>query len=130
MIGGYLTVLKFRMAYTPCLGPHGGCQIGEMRCEDALGAAWSIVGGLPISAWGSAAYVCVTVLAIGQLVRRGFLAGCAASLLWSLSLAVARISLVYAVYAFAILQSPCPFCLSLDGVALLLVAAAAAVRRA
>ncbi|MDC0672010.1 vitamin K epoxide reductase family protein [Nannocystis radixulma] len=128
-VGGYLTVLKFRMAYTPCLGPHGGCQIGEMRCEDALGAAWSVVGGLPISAWGSAAYVCITVLAIGQIVRRGFLAGCAASLLWTLSLAVACISLVYAVYAFAILQSPCPFCLSLDGVALLLVAAAAVVRR-
>jgi len=128
-VGGYLTVLKFRMAYTPCLGPHGGCQIGEMRCEDALGAAWSIVGDLPISAWGSAAYACVTVLAIGQLVRRDFLAGCAAALLWSLSLVVTLVSLAYAAYAFAILQSPCPFCLSLDIVALLLLVFAAVVRR-
>ncbi|MFZ6182151.1 vitamin K epoxide reductase family protein [Nannocystis pusilla] len=129
-LGAYLTVLKFRMTYTPCLGPNGGCQIGEMRCEDALGATWSIVGGLPISAWGSATYVCVAVLAIGQLVRRGFLGGCAAPLQWALSLAVALVSLAYAAYALVILRSPCPFCLSLYVVALLLVLCAAAVRRA
>lgn len=128
-IGAYLTVLKFRIVYTPCLAPSGGCQVGEMRCEDALGAAWSIVGGLPISAWGTAAYACMVVLAIGQLVRRDFLGGCAAGLLWGMALLVALVSLVYAVYAFAILQSPCPFCLSLYVVTLLLLIFAAVVRR-
>ncbi|PCC71959.1 Uncharacterized membrane protein [Nannocystis exedens] len=129
-LGASLTALKFRMVYTPCLGPNGGCQVGVMRCEDALSASWSIVGGLPISAWGSAAYLAVAVLAIGQLVRRGFLAGCAAALLGVLSLAVALVSLAYAVYAFAILRSPCPYCLSLYVVAALLLVSAAIVRRA
>lgn len=126
-LGGYLTALKFRMSYTPCLAD--GCPPGELRCEDALAAAWSTVGGLPISAWATAAYVGVAALAVGLLVRRPLLGGCAAALLWVLSLVIAAVSLAYAAYAFAIVRSPCPYCLSLYVVASLLVACAAVVRR-
>jgi hypothetical protein len=48
----YLTVLKFRMAYTPCLTARGGCNIGGLTCEDALNSSWSMLLGLPISPVG------------------------------------------------------------------------------
>lgn len=128
-LGAYLTVLKFRISYTPCLGRQGGCQIGELRCDDALGAAWSVVGGLPISAWASAAYLCAAVLAVGQLVRRDLFGGCAALFLWLLAGVTAVVSLAYAGYAALILRSLCPFCLSLYAVALVFLVCAEIVRR-
>lgn len=128
-VSGYLTVLKFAMTYTPCRVP-GGCQVGGLGCDDALRSAWSVVGGLPVSAWGSAVYLCITLLALGLLARRDFLRGCAVATLWILSLAAAAVSLVYATYAFLILGKPCPFCLSLYVVASVLVGAVAVARRA
>jgi uncharacterized membrane protein len=125
-VGGYLTALKFRATYTPCLGP---CPPGALRCEDPLSAAWSTVAGLPVSAWATAAYVGVAALAVGLLVRPQLLGGCAAALLGLLSLAIAVVSLAYAAYALAIAQPSCAPCLSLYVVAALLLACAAAVTR-
>ena len=45
-INGYLTVLKFRMRYTPCLTDEGSCKIGDMSCSDALSSSWSMMPGL------------------------------------------------------------------------------------
>src|SRR5687767_6103846 len=71
----YLTILKFRMLYTPCLSARGGCNVGGMTCEDALSSSWSMLLGLPISMWSSAFYVVTGVLAAGLLRRPYFLGG-------------------------------------------------------
>jgi uncharacterized membrane protein len=128
-VGVHLTLLKFKMLYTPCVLGRGGCNVGGLTCDDALGSAWSTLAGLPISVWGSAFYLATAVLAFGLARRPEFLRGAAAPLLFWLSLVGAGISLLFAIYAFAILHSPCPFCLALYVVSALLIAAAFAVRR-
>lgn len=128
-LGASLTALKFRATYTPCLGAQGGCQVGELNCEDALASSWSILGGLPISAWGSAAYLCAVVLALGLLVRRNFLGGCAAALLRVVAIVVVLVSVAYAGYGYVTLKSPCPYCLSLYGIGALLLVSAELARR-
>lgn len=112
-VGLYLTVLKFRMTYTPCASTKGACAIGGMSCEDALSSAWSTLFGLPISLWGTAFYVVTAMVAGGLLLRPGFLGGAARPLLLGLALFDVFVSVVYGTYAFAILKSPCPYCLSL-----------------
>ncbi len=118
----YLTVLKFRMLYTPCLSARGGCNVGGMSCEDALSSTWSTLLGLPISVWGSAFYVATAVLAIGLLRRPNFLGGAAPGLLFRMAVFDALVSVALAIYAFGVLRSPCPFCLSLYAVSGLLLA--------
>lgn len=127
-VSSYLTVLKFRMLYTPCLSARGGCNVGGLTCEDALSSTWSTLLGLPISVWGAAFYVVTAVLALGVLRRPNFLAGAAPGLLFRLAVFGAAISAAYAVYAFGILRSPCPFCLSLYAVSGLLLAGALFLR--
>ena len=129
-VSGYLTVLKFRMAYTPCLTTRGGCNIGGLSCEDALSSAWSTLLGLPISLWGAAFYVVVAVLAGGLVRRPDFLRNAAPALLLALAWFGALVSVLLGVYAFAILRSPCPFCISLYLVSALLLVAALLLRRA
>lgn len=120
----YLTVLKFRMLYTPCLSARGGCTVGGLTCEDSLNSTWSMLLGLPISVWGAAFYVVTTVLALGLLRRPNFLGGAAPGLLFRLAVFDAIVSVLLAIYAFGVLRSPCPFCLSLYAVSALLLAGA------
>jgi len=112
-VGVYLTVLKFRMTFTPCASTKGACAIGGMSCEDALQSSWSTLLGLPISLWGSAFYLVVAVVAGGLLVRPDFLRGAARPLLLGLAFFDIAVSAIYGTYAFAILKAPCPYCLSL-----------------
>ena len=128
-ISGYLTLLKFRMLYTPCLSARGGCNVGGLTCEDALGSTWSMLMGLPISVWGAAFYVATAVLALGLLRRPGFLAGAAPGLLLRLAIFDVLVSVGYAVYAFGVLGSPCPFCISLYVISGLLLGGAVLLRR-
>lgn len=121
-VSTYLTVLKFRMLYTPCLTARGGCNVGGMTCEDALSSTWSTLLGLPISVWGAAFYVVTGVLALGLLRRPHFLGGAAPGLLFRLAVFGAVISGLFAIYAFGVLRSPCPFCLSLYAASGLLLA--------
>src|SRR5688500_16204494 len=72
-VSTYLTVLKFKMLYMPCLSARGGCNVGGMTCEDALSSTWTMLLGLPISVWGAAFYVVTGVLALGLLRRPNFL---------------------------------------------------------
>lgn len=126
----YLTILKFRMAYTPCLTDRGGCSIGGLSCEDALNSSWSMLLGLPISLWGAAFYMVVVVLAGGLVRRPDFLRNAAPALLLGLAWFAAFISVVLGVYAFGILRSPCPFCISLYLISALLLGGALLLRRA
>jgi uncharacterized membrane protein len=130
-VGVYLTVLKFRMAFTPCASTKGACAIAGMSCEDALQSSWSTLLGLPISLWGSAFYLVVAVVAGGLLLRPDFLRGAARPLLLGLAFFDIAVSAVYGTYAFAILKAPCPYCLSLYVIsALLLMCALFAVHGA
>lgn len=130
-VGVYLTVLKFRMNFTPCLSTKGTCAIGGMTCEDALQSAWSTLFGLPISLWGSAFYLVTAMVAGGLLLRPNFLLGAARPLLLGLALFDVAVSAVYGTYAFAVLSARCPYCLSLYIIsALLLMCALFAVHGA
>lgn len=128
-VGLYLTQLKFKMMFTPCVLGRGGCNVGGLTCDDALSSGWSTLMGLPISLWGSAFYLATAALAGGLLRRPEFLRGAAAPLLYGMSLFGAGLSFLYAIYAFAVLRSPCPYCMSLYIVSALLVGAAVLVRR-
>lgn len=130
-VGLYLTTLKFRMTYTPCASDRGACAIGGMTCEDALTSSWSLLFGLPISLWGSAFYLVTAVVAGGLLLRPDFLRGAARPLLLGLAGFDVAITAIYGTYAFAILKSPCPYCLSLYVIsALLLMCALFAIHEA
>lgn len=129
-VSGYLTLLKFRMLYTPCMSARGGCSVGGMTCEDALNSSWSMLLGLPISVWGAAFYMVTAALALGVLRRPGFLGGVAPGLLIRLALLDGLVSVVLAIYAFGVLRSPCPYCLSLYVVSALLLAATMLLRGA
>jgi uncharacterized membrane protein len=129
-VSGYLTVLKFRMAYTPCLTERGGCNIGGLSCEDALNSAWSTLLGLPISLWGAAFYLVVVVLAFGLVRRPDFLRNAAPALLLGLAWFDVLVSVILGIYAFGVLRSPCPFCISLYLVSALLLGGAWLLRRA
>ncbi len=126
----YLTVLKFRMAYTPCLTARGGCNIGGLTCEDALNSSWSMFLGLPISLWGAAFYLATAVAAAGLPRRAVSLGGAAPRLLMLLASMNVLVSVLLAIYAFGVLRSPCPYCISLYAVSALLLVAALVVRRA
>lgn len=127
-IGAYLSVLKFRMNYTPCNSGKGACAIGNMTCEDALQSTWSTLFGLPISLWASAFYLVTAVLALGLLVRRDFLRGAALPILLGLAVFDVFMSAVMGTYAFAVLSARCPYCLSLYVVSALLLAATLMIR--
>jgi uncharacterized membrane protein len=128
-VGLHLTRIKFQMLYTPCVLGKGGCNVGGLTCEDSLASTWSTLAGLPISLWASAFYVATAVLAGGVLRRGEFLRGAAAPLLFGLSLFGSGVSLLFAIYAFGILGSPCPFCMTLYVISALLVGAAFMLRR-
>lgn len=128
-VGGFLTVMKFRMNFTPCVSTKGACAIGNMTCEDALASPWSMLFGLPISLWGTALFFVTAVLAAGLLARRDFLRGVARPMLLLLAVVSAIASVVYGTYAFAVLAARCPYCLSLYIVSGLLLLSAFAVQR-
>ncbi len=127
-VGAYLTSLKFKMSYTPCLTPYGGCQIGNMNCEEALGSEWSLVLGLPISLWGSAFYLGTAVLAMMVLVRRQAFGGTAAHLLLALACLGVLVSAALGAYTFFALKTACPYCLTLYVVSALLLGGAYVTR--
>lgn len=128
-VGVYLSVLKFRMIYTPCNSGKGACAIGNMTCEDALQSGWSMLFGLPISLWASAFYIVTAVLAFGLIFRSDFLRGAAVPLLVSLAVFDVLVSAVMGTYAFAVLSARCPYCLSLYVVSALLLASALLTRK-
>lgn len=125
----YLTILKFRMLYTPCRSARGSCSVGGMTCEDALNSSASMLLGLPISVWSAAFYVVTAALAASMLRRNSTAGDHAPALLLRLASGGALVSLVLAIYAFGVLRSPCPFCLSLDALSAMLLAAAFYLRR-
>lgn len=127
-VGAYLTTLKFKMSYTPCLTPYGGCQIGSMNCEDALGSAWSIVLGLPVSLWGTSFYLATGLLAILITVRRNVFGGTAAHLLLALASLGVLVSAVLGAYTFLALEAACPYCVTLYVVSVLLLGGAYVTR--
>lgn len=127
-VSTYLTVLKFKMSYTPCLTPYGGCQIGSMNCEEALGSAWSIFLGLPISLWGSGFYLATGMLAILVAVRRNAFGGTAAHLLLTLACLGVLVSAALGAYTFLALGTACPYCVTLYVVSVLLLGGAYVTR--
>jgi uncharacterized membrane protein len=123
-INVYLTVMKFKMTYTPCLTDAGSCRVGEMTCNDALSSSWSVLLNLPLSLWGAAFYVVTAALAASLLLRRNFLGGAAPDLLLVCALWSVLMTLVLGAYTLFALASACPFCLSLYAVSVLLLAGA------
>lgn len=126
-VGAFLTVMKFRMNFTPCVSTKGACAIGNMTCEDALASTWSTLLGLPISLWGSALYFVTAALAAGLLLRPDFLRGVARPALAALAGLSVLASVVYGTYAFAVLAARCPYCLSLYVISGLLLLSSYAV---
>lgn len=124
-VNGYLSTMKFRMNFTPCLSAKGSCAVGGMTCEDALQSTWSTLLGLPITVWGAAFYVVTAALAAGLLARPDFLRGAARPLLLRLAVFDVLVSVVMGAYAFLVLAARCPYCLSLYAISALLLVAAA-----
>lgn len=127
-VGAYLTTIKFRMSYAPCLSAYGGCQVGGLSCDDALDSSWSMLWGLPLSLWASAFYLVTAVLAGILVARRGAFGGTTAHLLLLLAVFSVLVSIVLATYTAVALPSPCPFCLSLYAISALLLTAAYVTR--
>lgn len=123
-LSGYLTLLKFRMSYTPCLTDAGSCKIGEMSCSDALASSWSMLLKLPISLWGTAFYLLTALLAATLLGRRKAQGGALSDILLACALFAVLVTLVLGGYTLLELASPCPFCLSLYAVSVLMLAGA------
>lgn len=125
-IGAYLTVLKFRMSYTPCLSDANSCRVGEMTCTDALSSSWSMLLNLPISLWGTAFYLMTGMLSVAVLRRReddvvsDLLLLCA---VWSVLM-----TLILGGYTLLALESACPFCLSLYTISVLFLTGAVLAR--
>jgi uncharacterized membrane protein len=128
-VGAHLTLLKFKMTYTPCLTTAGGCQFGGLTCGAALGSPASMLLGLPISLWGSAFYLMIAVLAISLFVRRDAFNGVAAHVLLVFAGLGVFISGSLAAYTVFVLPSPCPFCLSLYAISALLLGTSLAILR-
>jgi uncharacterized membrane protein len=129
-VGVFLSLMKFKMNFTPCVSTKGACAIGNMTCEDALASTWSTLLGLPISLWGTALYFVTAVLAAGLLLRGEFLRGVARPALLALSVVSVLASVVYGAYAFLVLAARCPYCLSLYIISGLLLASAFVVNKA
>lgn len=127
-LGVHLTRLKFQMLYTPCLSAYGGCRIGGLDCDDALGSSMSIFLGLPISLWGTAFYL-TTAVASAAALRRDAWGGTAAHLLLCLAGFSVLVSMVLGTYTVLALTTACPFCLSLYAVSVLLLGGAFLVWR-
>lgn len=127
-INGYLTVLKFRMRYTPCLTDEGSCKIGDMSCSDALSSSWSMMLNLPISVWGTALYVIMALLAAGIVWRKNFLGGVAPDVLLACAIWAVLCTLVLGSYTLLALEAACPFCMTLYAVSVLLLAGAQLAR--
>lgn len=123
VIGIHLTRIKFQMDYTPCLSVHGHCQIGSMSCDAALGSSWSMLLGLPLSMWGSGFYAALVVAALAVL-RRGSFGDTAANCLVVMASFAVFVSAVLAGYTALVLESPCPYCLSLYAVGVLCLGSA------
>lgn len=128
-VGAYLTVLKFKMAYTPCLSPTGGCQVGNLTCGAALESSMSTLLQLPISLWGSAFYLATAVLSASLLIRRDSFQGTAAHVLLLFAGLGICVSAALAAYTMLVLPSPCPYCLALYLISGLLLWTAWTVRR-
>jgi len=119
----HLTRLKFQMLYTPCKSAYGGCRIGGLACEDALGSSWSMVLGVPISVWGAGFYLTIAVAAV-MVLRQNSFGGTAANLLIALTTFAVLVSATLAGYTAVVLPSPCPFCMALYAVAVLVFVSA------
>jgi len=128
-VGAHLTVLKFKMVYTPCLSPTGGCQLGSMTCGAALESSMSTLLQLPISLWGSAFYLATAVLTASLLVRRDSFQGTAAHVLLLFAGLGVFVSGALAIYTALALPSPCPYCLALYAISGLLLWTALTIRR-
>ncbi|MBA3548093.1 MAG: hypothetical protein H0T76_16550 [Nannocystis sp.] len=128
-VGVHLTLLKFKMVYTPCLSPTGGCQVGGLSCGAALESTMSTLFGLPISLWGSAFYLATAALTASLLVCRESFGGTAAHILLLFACLGVAISGALAAYTAFVLPSPCPFCLALYAISALLLWTAWTVRQ-
>lgn len=128
-VGVHLTILKFKMVYTPCLSSTGGCQVGGLSCGAALESTMSTLLGLPISLWGSAFYLATAALTATLLVRRESFGGTAAHVLLLFAYLGVVISGALAAYTAFVLPSPCPFCLALYAISALLLWTAWTVRQ-
>lgn len=123
-LGVHLSLLKFRMTYTPCLSPYGGCQFGTMSCDEALSSTWSTFLDLPISAWGAAFYLVTGLLAAIIAIRREAFGGTAAHLLVGLATIAVLVSAFLGGVTYFTLPAACPFCASLYVVSVLLLGGA------
>lgn len=128
-VGAYLTVLKFKMTYTPCLSPTGGCQVGSLSCGAALQSTASTLLDLPLSLWGSAFYLVTAVLCASLLVRRRGFGGTAAHVLLLFAWFGVVVSVALAAYTGLVLTSFCPYCLTLYAISGLLLATAWIARK-
>lgn len=124
----YLTVIKFKMTYTPCLTPYGSCQFGSLSCDAALGSSWSTLLGLPLSLWGAAFYLATGTLAAVVAARRNPFGGTAAPLLLALACLAVLVSALLGAYTFLALETACPYCLNLYAVSVLLLGCAYVTR--
>ncbi len=128
-ISVHLTRIKFQMLYTPCMTGYGGCQVGSMSCDDALGSPAAMLWGLPISLWGAGFYL-VTAVAAALVLRRGAFGGTAAHLLVCLGGFAVLVSALLGGYTALALTALCPFCLSLYVVSVLVFGGSLLVYRA
>lgn len=123
VISVHLTRIKFQMDYTPCLSEHGHCQVGSMSCDAALSSAWSTLFGLPFSVWGGGFYVAL-VVAAAVVLRRSAFGGTAANCLVLMATFAVLVSAALAGYTAVVLESPCPFCISLYAVSVMCLGSA------
>jgi len=128
-VGVHLSTLKFKMVYTPCLSPIGGCRVGGLTCGAALESDLSTFLGLPISLWGSAFYLATAVLTASLLLRRESFGGTASEVLLLFAYLGVGISGSLAFYTALVLPSACPFCLALYAISALLLWTAWTVRQ-
>ncbi|MGB1016626.1 MAG: vitamin K epoxide reductase family protein, partial [Nannocystaceae bacterium] len=110
------------MLYQPCLNAGASCVPGlEVSCEQVLTSNLSMVGGLPLSIYGSGFYLGVVLCTLGMLRNSGFLLHVAGPVLLFASCASAFLSGVLAVYSIFVLDAWCPLCGGLYVVSLMLV---------
>jgi protein-disulfide isomerase len=93
------------------------CNLGPVvNCDAVLGSRYGTLLGIPVAAWGLAAFAVGAVLALPGTVR-GAVPGLADLLLLGLASGSLGFALVLGVVALAILRHVCLLCLGLDVVA-------------
>jgi protein-disulfide isomerase/uncharacterized membrane protein len=121
----YLSYIHYFVHTDPAY--HSVCAIdAKINCETVAQSPYSVVFGLPVSAWGLTAYVLFAALCVWGLVPRRLHVRWPRGLLFAVSVLGLAASAALAYISFFRIESLCLFCLSLYGINLLLLGATVA----